>query len=318
MSGSRGTRVGCASGAGSGGLTRPEWKPSTLKHSQSSSSRPAHSRRTHSQAGRSLRLVLLAIAPLLAACGGGGGGAPPPPEAEAVIAGLAGSIMLPDFDLGRVVEQEPNDGPAQAFQLAPVWPRSTLEVTGTLAETAARYGLVDGVDVLRVQSCVDQRLSLELVFEPDDPLALRANDLSATVFEVETGFELGTLQGGAQPLTFAFDATAYVRYDVRLSLAAGHAWYTLRFVGSDALQPDPLLVPLMGAGTAGGAQRDGASGALAKPSLTSVGGAACARGPQLGPATSRVRVCRPGGRTRRDPGVGPGSAFGSRPPGPWR
>jgi len=204
----------------------------------------------------------------LAACGGGGGVIAPEPPAPTIVDGLSGRVLLPDFDLGRVIEQEPNDAAGQAFDVAPLWPRCTLEIAGDLATTAARYGRVDLMDVLRLVSSVDQNIAVELTFESLDPLTGNPNNVTAAVVDVRSGVELTVGAPGAQPLTLAFDATADAAYDLILTIPAGHAWYVVRLVGSDlppAPAPPSTPKPIAGSDAASGAESGEAPAASTAP-----------------------------------------------------
>ncbi len=182
----------------------------------------------------------LALA-LLTACGGGGGG-DGGPTGPVILDGLAGTVLLPDYDLGRINEQEPNDGPTQVFRLPPVWPRCALEVAGTLGRDAAWFGRADASDVLAFTVVEDQQVSLELTFQATDPAAPpAANTFEAEVVRRATGVSLATTAPGGQPLTLVFDAAANEPYDVTVrTVGSGHGWWIARFVCSDpAIAPDP-------------------------------------------------------------------------------
>ena len=195
--------------------------------------------------GDSLRALGAALfLVLLAACGGGGGGGGP--TGPVIIDGLAGTILLPDYDLGRINEQEPNDGPTQVFRLPPVWPRCALEVAGTLSNDASWYGRSDTSDVLAFSVIEAQQVSLELTFQATDPGAPPApNDFQAEVVRRETGVSLATTAPGGQPHTLVFEAAANEYYDVTIRVdGAGTGWWVARFVCTDlALAPDPKPTP---------------------------------------------------------------------------
>jgi serine protease len=184
-----------------------------------------------------LCLLLLAAGPfLLADCGGGGGGGTPAP-APVILDGLAGTVLLPDYDLGRIVEQEPNDARDRPFRLPPVWPRSVLEVTGTLGVTALRFGRADPVDVLLFRCTADQEVSLELTFEAQDPTDPgHANDVRAEVFRRVTGASVAVTAAGGQPRTLVFDALGGEDYEVVID-TDGHGWWTARFTTADPVVP---------------------------------------------------------------------------------
>ena len=183
--------------------------------------------------------LALSLSLLLGACGGGGGGGAPP--APLVIDGLAGTVRLPDFDLGRIIEQEPNDTRAAAFRLPPVWARSVLEVTGDLGVTAERFAHVDAVDVLLYTCLADQTVSLELTFQGDDPTQLgHANDVRAEVFRRTTGVSVAQMGGGGQPRSLVFDALGGESYEIVLT-TDGHGWWTARFTTDDPVGGALLL-----------------------------------------------------------------------------
>ena len=219
-----------------------------MNHLQHAHARASTSSMRRARVPSSVALVL--VLGLLSACGGGGGGGTPPPEPEPFIDGLSGTVMLPDFDLGRTIEQEPNDSRSQPFALAPLWPRCTHEVTGTLGATATRYGRIDTQDVLRIASCVDQRIDLSLAFLETDPVDGGDNDVVATVFDVASGLELAMSTLTGNPRTLSFDAAAYVAYDLVISLTTGHAWYTATLTGSDLPGPVLLTAPTIARGDA--------------------------------------------------------------------
>ena len=97
--------------------------------------RTGSARRSGVRFAFALTLGLLA----LTACGGGGGGVgseEPKPEAPAP-PGIAGQALMADLGLGRIAEQEPNDSRTQPCRLAPVGPRTLLEVTGEASTSTA-------------------------------------------------------------------------------------------------------------------------------------------------------------------------------------
>ena len=191
-----------------------------------------------------LRLVVLAGAlALLVACGGGGGPAGPQfpvtPPAE-VLDGLSGTVSLPDLDLGRIIEQEPNDTTAQPFQIAPVWPGSTFEVTGLLGTSDVHYGRTDLYDVLRVTSIEDQHVSLTVTYTGIDPVSSNPNELGVAIRLAGDGNDIVVVPPAAQPVALTFDAIAGTAYDVHLTLASGHAAYVARFeLDAPASSPKP-------------------------------------------------------------------------------
>ncbi|MDA1194316.1 MAG: S8 family serine peptidase [Planctomycetota bacterium] len=208
---------------------------------------PARDRERSCERARGWRAFsLVALLALATACGGGGGGdGPLPPE---IIDGLAGTILLPDHDLGRVIEQEPNDSQAQPFRLPPVWPRCTLEVTGTFGTSEAWFGRTDPRDVLLFEVVRDQTISLALTFQATDPTSLGlANDFGAEVFRTATGIALGETAPGGQPRTLMFDAAAGETYAIELSATGtGHGWWTVRLTAEDmALVPKPDPTPFL-------------------------------------------------------------------------
>jgi len=192
------------------------------------------------------RLFVLTGALLaLAACGGGGGG-DDGPSGPIIIDGLAGTVLLPDYDLGRIVEQEPNDLRSQPFRLPPIWPRCTVELTGHLGTSLEWFGHVDATDVFVWQCVESQRVSLELTFQSLDPTAVAAaNDFGAEVFRKATGVSVATTAAGGQPRTLTFDAAAGEDYEVVLAVAGmGHGWWVVRFVCEDLLlAPKPTPGP---------------------------------------------------------------------------
>ena len=196
---------------------------------------PPAPRRTAARTWAGLGLIAL-----LAACGGGGGGGtttvPPVPQPPAVD-GLAGRVLLPDFELGRIVEQEPNDTQAQAFRLPPVSPRTVLEVAGVVGVTAARYGKVDPVDALRYHVLGAQNVTLALTFTPTDPISSAPNELEVAVFDTATGNPLTATTGGAQPRTAVFSVADSQVVDVVVTAAFGHAAWLLTLTGADPFGP---------------------------------------------------------------------------------
>ncbi len=189
--------------------------------------------------------TILALALAHVACGGGGGGDDEGgPTGPVIIDGLAGTVLLPDYDLGRIIEQEPNDLRSQGFLLAPVWPRCTLEVTGSLGTSGAWFGGADATDVLLWQCVESQQVSLELSYEVLDPTSAGiGNDFGAEVFRQATGVSLGSTATGGQPQTLTFEAEAGQVYEVVLSAAgSGHGWWVARFVCADlAVAPKAQL-----------------------------------------------------------------------------
>ena len=186
-----------------------------------------------------LALVLGLAAGLLTACGGGGG-APPPDTGKPVIDGLAGRVLMPNQDLGLIVEQEPNNSVGQAFRLPPVFLRSTLEVAGELGTTDAAYGRADPLDALRYVSLRAQPVSLRVTFAEDDVLGVGTNALSVTVFETATGAAVAGDESATSPVLVDFEAAANRAYDVVLTMTQGHGPYLVRFEpGSGAVSPKP-------------------------------------------------------------------------------
>jgi len=183
-----------------------------------------------------LTAAACALLATLAACGGGGTGGtddpkpenPPPP-------GVAGEVFFADVDLGLLAEQEPNDTRAQPCGLPPLGPRTTLEVTGEVGTTAARFGRVDPVDVFRIEVQREQEILLSLVFTPDDPVGTDPNDVEVEVFDVASDTLIAGTSDGAQPRTTAFVAAQDAPYDLLVRCEAGHAAYTLSLTCSDPL-----------------------------------------------------------------------------------
>lgn len=188
-----------------------------------------------------LRAVLvLALAALpLGACGGGGGGGvvEPAPEPEVEKSGLRGTVMVPGVELGRIVEQEPNNSAAQPYLLTPLFPRVALEVAGHVG-TAADLGEDDATDVLRLVSIMDQDISLELTYRQ---ISAVNDSISMTVIETESGTQLDTDAGPGQPLTATFSATAGTVYDIVVDITFGSAAYVIR-----AVLTDPPVAPKPG------------------------------------------------------------------------
>ncbi len=189
-----------------------------------------------------LQPVLYVLLGALAACGGGGGGGG---SAPLVIDGLSGRVLMPDFDLGRIAEQEPNDSTARPARLPPVFPRSILEVTGELGRTAAQFGRIDPVDVFLFTSVRTQMIELELDFPSIDPALGGPNNFTAEVFRRATGASV-SVTGPGFPRTLGFEAVAEEAYDIVLTAIGGHGWYTLRLVGSDPLPGPQLNKPALG------------------------------------------------------------------------
>lgn len=189
--------------------------------------RPRRAARPQSAAAVALLLALVA-------CGGGGAGGssnpkpddPPPP-------GVAGRAFFADVDLGLVAEVEPNDGRAQPCRLAPLGPRTTLQVTGEVGVTAARYGRTDPLDVLLLQVVQDQEVALGLVFTPDDPESGSPNAVELEVWDAATDTRIASTSDGGQPLTAAFLAEADAAYQVVVRCDAGHAAWTLTVTCAD-------------------------------------------------------------------------------------
>ncbi len=183
-------------------------------------------------------LPFLLLAPL-AACGGGGGFTGPEPEV--FVDGLAGRVLMPDQDAGRIIEQEPNDVAGQAFRLPPFWPRSTLEVTGQVGTTAAFTGRVDPVDTFLLTSMRPQAMALTLTFLAADPFSAAPNEILAEVRRRATGVVVAVTAAGPSPRTLAFDAAANEAYEIEVRAAFGHAWYVLGLAGTDLPgAPGPL------------------------------------------------------------------------------
>ncbi|MHC5010221.1 MAG: S8 family serine peptidase [Planctomycetota bacterium] len=198
--------------------------------------------------------VLLALTPLAAllftACGGGGGGAAP----LIPRVGVAGTVFLEGFDLGRVGEQEPNDSRTQSFLLAPVAARTRLEVTGEIGVSPARFGRTDLTDAFRYECMSDQDVRLELSFAEIDPVSAGSNDLSVTVFLGNGGGVLAMTTGTTSPLITNFAIGAGERVDVVVACASGHTAYVLSLDATDVSMAqvaaregtDPAPVPPAG------------------------------------------------------------------------
>lgn len=183
-------------------------------------------------------LCLFAGLGALVACGGGGGAAPTP----LVLDGLSGLVLMPDFDLGRIGEQEPNDTAAQAFRLPPAFPRSVLEVTGELGQTAAHFGRIDPVDAFLFNSVSSQGIDVELHFPEIDPELGGPNDFGVEIFRRATGVRVA-VTGPGQPRTLAFDASADEAYEIVITAGSGHGWYLLRLLGTDPAAGPQVLKP---------------------------------------------------------------------------
>ncbi len=198
-----------------------------------------------------LRALVLSVTFLaVAACGGGGGGGGP--VLPVAIDGFSGDVLLPGYDLGRIIEQEPNDSSAQPFRLPPVWPRCTLEVTGELGRTAERYGRVDPVDAFIYTSVRAQVVGLELDFLGIDPISTDVNDFHVEVLRRATGASLA-VTGSGMPRTLTFDVQAGEAYDVVVTAEAGHGWYVLRLTGTDPMGT-PLRAPAAASATVAAVQ----------------------------------------------------------------
>lgn len=180
------------------------------------------------------RTAALGVALLgLASCSGGGRpqedpkpAAPPPP-------GITGTALLADLELGRVAEQEPNDVRAQPYRLAPVGPRTLLEVTGEVGTSAERFGHVDPVDVFRLEPLVDQVVEVTLDFPEVDPVGAGANDLEVEIWDAAADTLLVATSGGVPPRSISFPARGGGSYDVVVRCEAGHAAYLLSLRSSD-------------------------------------------------------------------------------------
>ncbi|MDF1703048.1 MAG: hypothetical protein P1V36_18010 [Planctomycetota bacterium] len=197
--------------------------------------------------------TLLLCAAVLGGCGGGSSGDEPAPPV--IVDGLSGMVLLPDFDLGRLNEQEPNDLSSQPYRLPPVWPGSVLEVAGTLESAGGWFGRVDPTDVLIFQCVESQAIALELTFEATDPTNTGVpNDFQAEVFRRATGVSVATTAAGGQPHTLVFDAAVGEEYEIVLNPAGtGTGWWVVRLTCSDlALSPkfDPAPVALQAAAAA--------------------------------------------------------------------
>lgn len=199
--------------------------------------------RSHRAVGARLQhLALTLVLGLFSACGGGGGAVVvEPPELVPGPDGLSGQVLLPDFDLGRVLEQEPNDTPAQPFRLAPIWPRCAFEVAGTLGTSAAHYGSADAQDVLRIVAIAEQVVSLRLDFTADDPVGGAANLVAVAVLDGLTGQGLASQPAGPTPRELTFDALPGQPYDVVLTVGSGHADYVAAFALADPAAPQLKL-----------------------------------------------------------------------------
>jgi len=143
-----------------------------------------------------------------------------------------GDVLVPDEHLGLVVEQEPNDAASQAWPLPPLWPRCTLEVTGTLGTSAARYGRADPRDVLRLEVLREQAVSVLLTFGALDPESGLDCELSLTVRDAQTLAVLDSA-AGPTPLEVDFDAAAGGRYDVDVEVTHGHTPWRLAVAAAD-------------------------------------------------------------------------------------
>ncbi len=186
-------------------------------------------------------LALAAALLLVAACGGG---SPPGPQFPVtpptqVLDGLSGTVTLPGIDLGRIIEQEPNDSPQQSFALAPVWPESTFEVTGTLGASDEHYGRTDLADVFRFRSIRDQDVALTVTFTQTDPVSSNDNEVGANVRLQGSGNDIALAVPSAQPIALNFAAQAGVTYEVEVNIATGHAAYVARFALSQPVSPKP-------------------------------------------------------------------------------
>jgi serine protease len=164
---------------------------------------------------RTRGLLPAGLALLLASCGGGGtssqpAAAPPPP-------GLAGTVHSPSFDLGRMVEHEPNDTRAQPHRLPPVSAGARLEVTG-LVEAGA-----DEVDAFALSFLSDQDVVLTLTWaEPDGDARL-----GLAVHEQGASLPLAEAPADDTPRALVFAALAGRTYEVVLSSSVGRAAWVL-------------------------------------------------------------------------------------------
>lgn len=192
---------------------------------------------SHPAFGR-FRTVLLAGG-LLTLIGCGSGGPSWPDPEPTVPPGIQGSVHLADLDLGRLVEQEPNDGRAQSYLLPPLSPRTRLEVTGEVGTSAVWFGHVDPVDAFRLGVLSDQAVAVALTFLPDDPAGGGANDVEVEVFDSDTGALVAGTVDGDQPRTGAFAAARGTVYDVVVTCEAGHAAYVLSFACTDPAGTPP-------------------------------------------------------------------------------
>ena len=176
-----------------------------------------------------LRLLVTLLAfGLAGGCGGGGGDptfipdddSPGQPE---IANGLGGTLRLPNVHLGRVAEQEPNQGGA-VHRLAPVWAGNTLEVVGTLTSSAVLFGRVDLVDRLRFTCLANQEVTLTLEGREVSGLS---DGLQVEVFTQGGVTPLATTAPGSFPLTTTFSAVASQSYDIDVSLGTGHVLWRL-------------------------------------------------------------------------------------------
>lgn len=193
------------------------------------------------------RLAALVLFPLLilGACGGGGGGGVASEEPEVPASGLRGTVRLPDMELGRVAELEPNDTAAQAHLLAPLFARCSMEVAGLASANPVDLGRPDPVDVYRVGILSDQEVTLALTFRR---IGTAAVDIAFTVSESESGAVVAEASGPGAPLVARFLAGADTAYDITVSIAAGSASYVLELRLADGgampLRMPPSTQPL--------------------------------------------------------------------------
>ena len=190
--------------------------------------------------GARLALLCAMLTLVCTACGGGGGSVPEPdPGPVAPPDGMSGTILLTDVDLGRVVEQEPNDNVTEAARIPPMAARTTLEIAGVVGATAAQFGREDTVDAFRVTFLDAQEIDLELSFAPVGGIADQVN---VAVFRTATGEAVAATNDGPSPVTTSFAAQSHEAFDLVVSIVTGHASYVLHVVLNDpAGAPKPVV-----------------------------------------------------------------------------
>jgi len=175
-------------------------------------------------------------------------------------------LAFPGQELGRIAEQEPNDG-AAIHRLPPVWAGSSLEIAGSLSEAGLQFPAPDTLDRFRFRTLVTQEVDLAL-----EVLGVGgvASGVQVEVRDAGSGDILGTTSGAASPFTLTFTASGAREYDLRVSLTAGDALYVV----SLALSTPPGALVL--ADPASGASTNGVAVGTAIPAVAPVAAPAAA------------------------------------------